>query len=49
MKNSETVMLRFGKHAHDELFDVANALERNTSSFFNLLKLNCFQYRIYTS
>ena len=27
MKNSETVMLRVGKHAHDELFDVANALE----------------------
>jgi hypothetical protein len=27
MKNSETVMLCVGKHAHDELFDVANALE----------------------
>ena len=27
MKNSETVMLRVCKHAHDELFDVANALE----------------------
>ena len=27
MKNSETVMLRVGKHAHDGLFDVANALE----------------------